>query len=196
MYAEIRITVAEGLSSSLERQAREWFSPTVLPVIALAQSELDERRSDLTDAVIAKLAPSNIVIVWRDDAVTLRAFVQLNSEKPTLSSLKDHAADTAGDVTEFLRAHGTKVAGVTIRIYAEGEHIETGRRVTWWDRLTASARQEAAGRLSVPLSTFLLSLALDSNVPNAATSAAAAFVGVLMWLLVSATLEKPGYKYE
>lgn len=110
--------------------------------------------------------------------------------------LKEVAEDTADDVVHFLRAHGMKAARVRIRIYAEGERLETGRRFTWRDRFLTSARKEVAGRLSVPVATFLVSLALDSDVRKAAASAAAAFVGVIVWLLVSATLEKPGYRYE
>jgi len=196
MYAEIRLTVGDGLSSGLNRQALEWFAPVVAPAVAIAESEIKQNYRQLDKVVVAILTQSHVMIVSRDDAATLRAYVELTTQHPKLAVLKEVAEDTADDVVHFLRAHGMEADRVRIRIYAEGERLETGRRFTWRDRFLASARKEVAGRLSVPVATFLVSLALDSDVPKAATSAAAAFVGVIVWLLVSATLEKPGYRYE
>ncbi len=196
MYAEIRISVLDGLPSSLDRHSREWFAPTVSPAVAIADSEIKQNHRQLEKVVIATMPPSHLLIVSRDDAATLRAYVELTAPNRNWRLLRIIAEETADDIACFLQAHGVKVASLGIRMYAEGERLETGRRFTWRDRLLSSARKEVAGRLSVPVATFLVSLALDSDVPKAAASAAAAFVGVIVWLLVSATLEKPGYRYE
>jgi hypothetical protein len=196
MYAEIRITVMDGISSSLDRQAAAWLAPTVLPAAAIAVSGIEQNTRQLDRVVVATLPPSHVMIVSRDDAATLRVYVELTAPNGNWRLLKIIAEETAGDIACFLRAHGMKVASLRIGMHAEGERLETGRRFTWVDRFLSSARKEVAGRLSVPVATFLVGLALDSGVAKAATSAAAAFVGVIVWLLVSATLEKPGYRYE
>lgn len=73
MYAEIRLTVINGLSSGLNRQALQWFAPTVAPAVAIAESEIKQNYRQLDKVVVATLPPSHVMIVSRDDAATLRA---------------------------------------------------------------------------------------------------------------------------
>src|ERR1044071_1951631 len=150
MFAEIRIPVVDGLSSSLDRQAREWFAPTVLPLIAAARMESGEELLHEAEPIVAKQLSTHMMLILRGDAATLRTLVQIGFRRPTLSGLKQIAEEAVDDVSRFLRAHGMRVATVRIWIFAEGEHIETGRRITWWDSFLTAARKEVAGRLSVP----------------------------------------------
>ena len=122
--------------------------------------------------------------------------VELTTGKPNLKRLKDVAEDTAGDVRKFLSRYGIRVDSLKIRIYVEGEHLETGRKQPWMERVLSSARKEIPGRLAVPVATFLVSMMLDSDLQRATTNALAALLGVALWLLLSATLEKVGYRYE
>jgi hypothetical protein len=196
MHAEIRITVAEGLRSGVDGHAREWFAPTLLLSRDLAGIEFGGYRPDPAFTVIAMRQGADVIVITRDDASTLREFVQVTGEGLTLPVLKETAEEAVDGLSRFLRAHGMVATGVSIRIMAEGVRLLVGRPVTWWDNFRTAARKEVAGRLSVPVATFLVSLALDSDVPRAAVSAASALVGVIVWLLVSTTLEKPGYRYE
>lgn len=146
--------------------------------------------------MVAKLPPSYAIKIFQHNAATLSVHVELTTANPNVKHLKDVAEETAGEVRTFLSKFGIKVDTLKIRIYVEKEHLETGKKQSWPERVLSSARKEIPGRLSVPIATFLASMVLDSDVKRATTNAFAALVGVVAWLLLSATLEKSGYRYE
>lgn len=193
MHAEITITTPDGLPSNLQRQVEAWFTPCIASREALAVAGLHPAL--LPQMLAATISGSAVVTVLRHDAGTLRVHVRL-TEGDGSPPLRYAAEEWAGSTKRFLVAHGRRAGPVVIRVFAEGHHLETGRKLSWLDRLLDSARREIAGRLSVPVSTFLVSFVLDSELRKAAISAGAAFVGVVVWLLVSTTLDRRGYRYE
>lgn len=173
-----------------------WFTPLSPPHRVLARTELAGVAEASAAIVVARLSATHVMVVSRHDALALRAHVELVDVPPDMRRLKSVAEETADGLAAFLRARGSRPASALIRINAERILLETGRRHSWPERLLASARKEVAGRLSVPLATFAASLCFDSDVRRAGVSAVAALCGVVVWLVLTATLEKQGFRYE
>jgi hypothetical protein len=195
MYAEIKIDT-DALPANIRKKALEWFEPTAEARAALDRTVWHGVYDLLTDVVIAKHSPSHTIIIFKNNAATLTVHVELTTAKPNVRHLKDVAEEVASDVTKFVATHGIRIEGLKIKIFVEQEHLETGKKQRWLERVLSSARKEIPGRLAVPMATFLVSMMLDSDVKRATTNALAALAGVLIWLLLSATLEKAGYRYE
>jgi hypothetical protein len=196
MYAEIRFELRDSLANDVQPQAAAYFSPVAAADSALSKSVFRDTPDLLSSVIVAKLPPSRVIVIFRDSATVLKVHVEFASAKPNLSFLREIAEEAAADVGRFLATHGMKVASHKIRVYVEGDYLETGAKASWGSRLFASARKEIAGRLAVPAATFLVSLAVDSDVKRATANALAAFLGVIVWLLLTTTLEKSGYRYE
>lgn len=196
MYAEIKVATASALPPTIREKALRWFAPTADSRAALDRTEFHGVYDLLSQIVVAKLPPSYAIIVFQHNAATLSVHVELTTAKPNVKHLKDVAEETAGDVMTFLSEFGIRIQSLKIRIYVEKEHLETGRKRPWLERVLSAARKEVPGRLAVPIATFLASMMLDSDVRRATANAFAAMVGVVVWLLLSATLEKAEYRYE
>jgi hypothetical protein len=196
MFAEITLTAAEPLPRSLEAEARAWFQRVaLLKGVPSPESGGGQPEHAAGGAIVERIADPR-VLLYRSSARSLKAHVELVAGKPTLRRLKEAAEEAASELAGFLAEIGGRAATLRIRIYAEGELLETGRRHAWSARLARSARTEVPGRRVVPLATFLASLSFGQDVQRAVVNAAAAVIGLVLWLLTSTTLERSEYKYE
>jgi len=196
MFAEITVTAAEPLSSSLEAQARAWFGPLAPVHVALERTQLAKLGEKALSIAFAKVMSTHVILVSRAAVNAFSAYVELGNVPPDVKRLKAVAEAAADRLVECLAAHGHRATSLEIGINAEGILLQFGRKHTWAQRLVASARKEIPGRLSVPVATFVASIWFDTDVRRGAVNALAALAGVLVWLVVSVTLEGRGYRYE
>jgi len=64
------------------------------------------------------------------------------------------------------------------------------------DRMRDALQSNLESKLYVPISAFLLSMALDYGVEEALRNVAASVAALFLWLLGAAVFNKPGYRYE
>ncbi len=196
MYAELVVQTERNLPSDLATVLREQWGPGASPSQVIPLMSLREWDEWVPLVRFAQVTNRLAYLVFTPDPRTLALHVESRVQQGGFRMLRGLVDDETRRVRTVLSRHGNPPVEFTVRLYAEGMHLQTGRRLTRAQRIGEELRANVLSTLYVPVSAFLLSMTMRYDITQAMYNVGAALVALLAWGTGASILARPGYDYR
>jgi hypothetical protein len=133
-------------------------------------------------------------LVLTPDSRTLQMHVESRNPSSGFRLLRALVDDATHRVRTLLSRHDNAAESCTVRLYAEGIHMQTGRTLSRADRIVEEFRASLLSTLYIPLSAFLLSLLMRYDLRQSLHNVGAALIALAVWGTGLTLFAKPGYQ--
>lgn len=195
MYAELVIRTQRNLPRDLAAALRDQWGPGAHPSGVVPSTALADWAEWVHLVRFAQVTMGMTCLVLTPDSRTLQMHVESRAPSSGFRLLRDLVEDVTHRVRTLLSRHDNSAESFTVRLYAEGIHLQTGRMLSRADRITQEFRASSLSTLYVPLAAFLLSLLMRYDLRQALHNVGAALIALAIWGIAMTVFEKPGYEY-
>jgi hypothetical protein len=195
MYAELVIRTRRNLPRDIAGILHDQWGPGTSPSQVVPATGLPDWMHWIDLVRFAQISINVMYFVLTPDPRTLRLHVESRIPTSGIRVLRALVEDETRRVRTLLARHDNSAESFTVRLYAEGSHLQTGRMLSRTARMTDELRGSSLSTLYVPLSAFLLSLLMRYDLRQALHNVGAALIALAAWGIGMTFFAKTGYQY-
>ena len=196
MYAEITLRCKRNLPNDLEATLHQSLLDAVDPETAMDATIYKDQHDFAGQIIYAYHTLDLAFMIFHPAARELKIHVEKPTQKGHLRSLKVQIDTVITRIDAYLKENDNRAASLSVLIVSDGDHVVRGSRHKWWQRVTASVKEDVLVKLYVPFATFIASLLFEVEIDKALFNALVAVIAMVIWVLLSALFIRKSFSYE
>lgn len=196
MWAEIYLRTKSDLPVRLAQELASRITATSDVRAAIDATTWAGQYDWESQILLAHRSHALISLVFSPDVRTLRVHIESAVDKSDLRLLRKCVDEVSAQVLDFVRHSINGVSEIKVSVYAEDNHLQTGERLSWWQRFTKSLRDDFLVKVYVPVATFAVSVGMGYEIKRAGFNVIAAVFAMFVWSLISASIVTSTFTYS
>lgn len=193
MYAEITIHFADAINR--DRLFQGMPVPDN-PATVLDQTVFRTTPDFAAGAIYSRRMPSTVFLVFQLGADSLNVHLENTVDRGSIAKLKGAAEDIVRTMSAAGKRAQCTCDDAVIRVHAEDNLMQEGRRPSARDVLVKRFRETVVGDVLVGAATAITGLVLGVEVKNSIITGIAVIVALVVWLLIEVVAGVKRYEYD